>query len=440
MRIFNIELTKEQTWFIVAVLVIVVFLALVLLGVIPGLRGKGAGTATLEFWGIYDDSATWQSFFNAFNKEHRGITLKYTQMNPATYEKDLIDALAAGRGPDILMFHNTWLPKHGNKIYPLPAELMTTRQFQETFPDVSFTNFVSQDKIYALPVWTDAMVMYYNKDLLNSAGIAAPPTTWNQFVQDVVKLSTKDRFGNLIKLAAALGTSNNINNTSDIASLLMLQIGTKMISDDGSRAAFEEPIRVGATTFNPGETALRFYTDFANPKLPVYTWNASQPNSLDAFIQGKIAIILDYNLVMNEIKKRAPNLRLGISPVPQPKDAQRKVNYANYWAYSVPATSKNPQAAWQFLMYMTRQDIEQAYVDFVQRPASRRDILSSQQNSPDIGPFVDAILSAVSWYQVDSKGIDKIFRDMIDEVVLGGAKPSEAVTRAADKVSILMAK
>lgn len=437
MKIFNIELTKEQTWLIAAILGIIAFLGV---AIFFFRRPTGTGTATLEFWGFYDGASTWQTFFNEFNKEHRSITLKYVQINPATYEKELIDALASGRGPDIVMFHNLWLAKHGNKISPLPAELMTLRQFQETFPDVSFTNFISGDRIYALPIWTDAMVMYYNKDLFNSAGIAAPPATWDQFVQNIVKLSQKDRFGNLTKLAAALGASNNVNNASDIVSLLMLQVGAKMISDDGSRAAFEEPIRVAAKTFSPGAAALRFYTDFANPKLPVYTWNASQPNSLDAFIQGKIAVIFDYNLAANEIKKRAPNLRLGVAPVPQPKDAQRKVNYANYWAYSVPATSRNPQAAWQFLMFMTQKNIEQAFVDFLQRPASRRDILILQQSSPELGPFVDAVLSAVNWYQADPKEIDKIFRDMIDEVVLGGAKPEEAVNNAADKISLLMSR
>jgi len=72
--------------------------------------------------------------------------------------------------------------------------------------------------------------------------------------------------------------------------------------------------------------------------------------------------------------------------------------------------------------------------------ASRRDILQLQQNSPDLGVFADAILSAANWYQVDSKEIDKIFRDMIDEVVLGGVKPDDAIGNAADKVSLLMSR
>ncbi len=439
MKIFNTELTREQIRLAAVIIGAILVFGLVVVGFIYGRRVAGP-SGTLEFWGLYDDSATWQSFLNAFNKEHRGVTIRYTQMNPATYEKDLLDALAAGRGPDIMMFHSSWLPKHGNKISPLPELMMTTRQFQDTFPDVAFTNFVSQNRIYALPLWTDALVMYYNKDLFNAVGIATPPVNWDEFVQDVVKLSTKDRFGNLSKAAAALGTSNNVNNASDLLSLIMLQVGAKMISDDGGRAAFDQTITVGTAKFNPGETALRFYTDFSNPKLPVYTWNANQPNSLEAFIQGKVAVAFDYNSALSQIKKRSPNLRLGVAPVPQPKNAQKVVNYSNYWAYSVPATSGNSEAAWQFLTYMTQKDIEQAYVDYLEKVASRRDILQVQQNSPDLGVFADAILSAASWYQIDPKEIDKIFRDMIDEVVLGGQKPGDAVNNAADKVSLLMSQ
>ena len=439
MKIFNLELTREQTRLIVIIIGVILVFGLVVVGFIYSRRTTGP-SGILEFWGLYDDSATWQPFISAFNKEHRGVTIRYTQMNPETYERDLLDALAAGRGPDIMMFHSSWLPKHGNKISPLPESMMTMRQFQETFPDVAFTNFVSQNRIFALPLWTDALAMYYNKDLFNIAGIATPPANWDEFVQNVVKLSTKDRFGNLTKVAAALGTSSNVNNASDLLSLIMLQVGARMISDDGDRAAFDQTIAVETAKFNPGATALRFYTDFSNPKLPVYTWNASQPNSLEAFIQGKVAVVFDYNSAQSQIKRRSPNLRLGIAPVPQPKNAEKVVNYSNFWAYSVPTASQNSEVAWQFLVYMTQKDIERAYVDYVERVASRRDILQIQQNSPNLGVFADAILSAANWYQVDSKEIDKIFRDMIDEVVLGGVKPDDAIGNAADKVSLLMSR
>ena len=73
--------------------------------------------------------------------------------------------------------------------------------------------------------------MFYNKDLFNTAGIATPPKTWDEFISVIRKLSAKDKFGNLTKSGAAIGAADNVNNAADILSLLMMQTGAKMISE-----------------------------------------------------------------------------------------------------------------------------------------------------------------------------------------------------------------
>ncbi|MDO8676209.1 MAG: extracellular solute-binding protein [Candidatus Azambacteria bacterium] len=439
MIIFGREISRGQLTIFGAVFIIVVLL---ILGFIFGSKPPAQQRTTLEFWGLYDDGySVWQSFFDAYRKDgNSNIFINYTKMNPDTYEQDLIEALASGKAPDIIMFHSSWLAKHGNKISPLPDNLMTLKQFQETFPDVAVTNFVAKSQIYALPVWTDVLTMFYNKDLFNTAGIATPPKTWNEFIKIIQKLSVKDKLGNLTKSGAALGTADNVNHATDILSLLMLQIGAKMISDNGEEATFDQGITVNDNLFLPGESALRFYTDFANPKSSGYAWNDRMPNSLEAFITGKTAIIFDYAVNVPEIKKRAPNLRLGMATTPQPAGASRDVNYVSYWGYSVPLASKNPLAVWQFLLYLTRKDINQAFSNATLRPASRRDVISEEQTSTDLGVFAEEVLSATNWYQVDPAAIEKIFKDMINAVVLESGKPADAIRDAASKVTFLMRK
>lgn len=442
MQIFNRQISNGALIMVGAVVVIILLLASVFLGILPGSRPTKAPRATLEFWGLFDDLTIWQPIFDAYRKNNDNVYFNYVQMNPDTYEQDLVEALAAGKTPDIIMFRSSWLAKHGNKISPLPEKIMTSRNFQETFPDVATVDFVRQpaNKIYALPVWTDVLAMFYNKDLFNTAGIATPPKTWDDFIKAVQKLSKKDKFGNLTKSGAAIGTANNINNAADILSLLMLQVGAKMISDDGTEAVFDRSITVGNSTYKPGESALRFYTDFANSKSNAYTWNDKLSNSFDAFTSGQTAIIFDYAVNIRRIKQKAPNLRLGIAPVPQLVDATKTVNYADFWGYSVPLASKNPEAAWNFLVFLTSKDINQYFSKAVLRPASRRDVLSEEQTSPDLGVFADSILSATNWYRVDPPAIDNIFKEMINSVVLGNAEPADAVNDAAAKITSLMRK
>ena len=442
MQIFNRQISNGMLIMVGAIVVIVLLLVSVFFGILPGSRLTKSPQVTLEFWGLFDDRTVWQPIFDAYRKNNNTVYFNYVQMNPDTYEQDLIEALAAGKTPDIIMFRSSWLPKHGNKISPLPETAMTLRNFQETFPDVAVVDFVRQPagKIYALPVWTDVLTMFYNKDLFNTAGIATPPKTWDDFIKTVQKLSGKDKFGNLTKSGAAIGAANNVNNAADILSLLMLQVGAKMISDDGTVAAFNRPITAGNSTYKPGESALRFYTDFANPKSNAYTWNDKMPNSFDAFTSGQTAIIFDYAVNMPRIKQKAPNLRLGVASVPQLTEATKVVNYADFWGYSVPLASKNPEAAWNFLVFLTGKDMNQYFSKAVLRPASRRDVLSEERTLSDLGVFADSILSATNWYRVDPPAIDSIFRDMINSVVLGNTKLADAIDDAAAKVTLLMRK
>lgn len=440
MMIGTFQLTRGMLIMIGAIIIIVLLLASVFLGILPGSRSAKPQPATLEFWGLYDDLSMWQPIFTAFKKNNDNVDFKYTQMNPVSYEKDLLEALASGKAPDIVMFHSSWLPKHGNKIAPMPETIMTVRQFQETFPDIATIDFISKNKIYALPVWTDVLVMVYNKDLFNTAGVASPPKDWDEFTKVVVKLSNKDKSGNVIKSGAAIGTAGNINNSADILSLLMLQSGSKMVSDNGAEAVFDRSITVGGSTYNPGESALRFYTDFSSPKSSSYSWNDKLPNSFDAFTSGQTAIIFDYIVNIKKIKQKSLNLVFATAPIPQLKGAAKAVNYSDFWGYSVPMVSKNSETAWKFLAFLTTYDINKYFSGNVSRPASRRDVLSEQQLSPDLGVFAETILSATNWYRVDPTAIDNIFKDMINAVVLGGAKPSQAVYDAAAKVTFLMRK
>lgn len=422
-----------------AMIIIMLLLGSVFLGILPGVRPQQT-TAKLEFWGLFDDQSIWQPIFEAYKKENPAVSFNYTKMNPDTYESNLVEALASGRNPDIIMFHSSWLVKHGNKISPLPQTFMTLKQFQEIFPDVAIMDFVTKNRIYALPIWTDALTMFYNKDLFNTANVATPPKTWDEFIKAIQKLSSKDKSGSLVKSGAALGAADNVDHAADILGLLMMQSGAKMISDDGTEAVFDREVNISGSTFLPGESALRFYTDFSNPKTGAYSWNNSQPNSLEAFTSGKTAIIFEYALNLPKIKEKNPNLRLGVAAMPQLSDAIKTVNYADFWGYSVPLASKNSEAAWKFLVYLTDKNINKYFSTLVNRPAARRDVLAEEIDMPNLGVFAGEILSSANWYRVDPEKIEKIFKDMINAVVLDNIKPAEAIRDAADKVTFLMKK
>jgi len=394
--------------------------------------------AALEVWGVYDELSVFADLIRAYEKQNKCVSVKYVKKDFNNYEEELINAFSNDKEPDIWLIHNTWLPKHKDKIKEFPETLMLFNSFQETFVDVAENDLTEDNKIYALPLYVDTLALYYNKDYFNSAGISFPPDTWEQVVDDVEKLIRRNQSGAIERAGIALGTTENINRSTDILALLMLQDGTKMISDDKKFATFNRSIVLKQTSYYPGQEALRFYTEFANPSRRTYTWNRQMPYSIDAFVEGKTAMMINYSYHIATIKSKNPYLNFAVSSMPQLEERQFDINYANYWAFTVSKKTKNSEAAWKFLIYLTNKENSQKYLEKTKRPVARRDLVDWQKNDLELGVFAKQSLTARSWYQIDSSKIETIFAKAIDSVVLGTSGINSAVDTANAQVNLLM--
>lgn len=415
----------------------------VFLTVILVLRSIGGGqvqSATLEFWGVFDDRSAFDKVITNFQASNPGIKVLYKQFSYEDYERSLINALAAGTGPDIFMVHNTWLPKHGDKLKALPATipgqkqpLLTIQDYKKVFVDVAFQDFVFNNQIYGLPLYVDTLALFYNKDILNSVGITRPPQDWDEFNSDVETITRLNGSGQITQSAAAIGTARNINRSTDLLSALMIQTGVRMTNTDNKSATF-----AGLVSNTPvGESALKYYTDFANPSVRTYTWNDSQHYSVDAFIEGKTAMMFNYSHETGVLKDKASRLNFGVAPMPQISSTDVK-NYANYWGVGVSVGSKASNEAWKFAAYLASKEGAQSYLSATLRPSARRDLIELQRDDYDLGVFAVQALSARSWYQIDNSAIETIFADMIDDVNFGRSSVKDSLSNAESRVNVLM--
>jgi multiple sugar transport system substrate-binding protein len=431
--------SKKLTYIIGGAIAFLVLLSFVFI-LRNSFSSGGQASASITVWGVFDDPLAFNDAITAFEKANKTIKVSYKVYKPQDYEKAVLDALAAGQGPDVWMMHDTWLPKDINKIQPMPATLagsstplMTVRQFQSIFVDVAATDLINGGKIYGLPLYVDTLALYYNKDMFATAGIALPPKDWTEFQNDVIKLTTYDASHNITRSGAAMGTARNINRSTDILMMLMLQSGVQMTDPDHVQATFAQSVNGQ----NVGERALQVYTDFANTGKQVYCWNDAMHYSVDAFNAGETAMMINYAHQIPVIRAAAPRLNWAIAPVPQnnPVDAR---TYADYWAFVVSKDTKYSDAAWQFALYMTAGDGTIPYLNAALRPSARRDLIEQQKSDPDLGVFAEQALSARSWFQVDNTAIETIFADMIDAVNLNGSSYQDAIRAAEAKVSVLM--
>lgn len=426
---------------IVAVVLIIVFFAYRNLQ--PQITNPNVN---LTMWG-FDPPSIFGNFIGSYHNSHQNVSINYEQVDEQNYEDKLLNALAAGQGPDIFLLHNRSLPKEIEKLSPVSPAQFNLNNLRDFFPEVAEEDFASVSgttkEIYALPLSIDTLAMIYNKDLLDKAGIASPPKTWQEFQNIVPALRSLSQSGQIVQAAAIGGSGKTIGNVADILSLLMLQNGSRMVSEDLGRAVF------ASEAGNPGPGAFNFYLQFANPASPYYTWNDNQPSALESFIAGNTAIIFDYHSALEKIKSKSPFLNFGVAQVPQvesptpaslPAQAGASARgYANYWGFAVSKQAKYPAEAWDFVIYLATDETRAAtYLRATNQPPALRSLIGQYLSDPEFGVFTRSALIARSWRQADEKAIDGIFSRAVSGVLNGEFDSSKALRQAQDQITQLM--
>ncbi|MFA6304621.1 MAG: extracellular solute-binding protein [Patescibacteria group bacterium] len=394
-------------------------------------------TTELSYWGVWDEPSFVQPLINDFQALHPNVKIKYSRFRFSEYKQKLLEAWAADRGPDIYSIPASWLKEYQNFITPQPAEIklafeqitktlgkeekttvvksvpiFKTTDIKNKFVDQVASDVIINNKIYGLPYSLDSLALFYNRDLLDKAGIATPPVTWDDVASAASKISKIDLNNNPVEAGISLGTAENINNAGDILSLLMLQSGATM-TDKNGQVVFDKSLADDKNYF-PGLAALSFYTDFADPLKQVYSWNDKQPNSLDAFISGKLGMTLGYSYQLREAKGRGPKLNIGVTGAPQIKNSANDINYTNYWVETVSHKAKNSEIAWGFLNFAASENEVVKYLKVAKKPAALRSLISAQIQDPAISVFASQTLTAQNWYQGrDQLKMENAFKDLI---------------------------
>ncbi len=445
---------------------------------IGGLGCKGASKeeqaatrpVTLEYWTVFDDFDAMQSLITKYKADRPYLTINLRQLRAEELYPRLVEALAEDRGPDIISIRNRWINGLKTKLAPMPPVVndttvriekgaISTQTIIQTTAKVLPTSSqlaneyvqtvkadVEQDgKVYGLPLSLDLLALYYNKDILDRAGIPEPPKTWEEFQAAVKKLTKYDKktstFTKILQAGAALGTGNNIPGSDDLLYILFKQSGMNFISKEGRVVLNLLPPGAERGVDTPAMSVVNFFTDFANSNRDTYSWNESMDNALDAFANGSLAFFFGYSYHYPLIKARAPQLNIGILPMLQ-LNPENPINAANYWAQAVVGKSKHPNEAWALVNYLTHSTATKEYLDSTGRPTALRAYISAQLEKPELAPFASQVLIADNWYRGKNyEAAAKAINDLLHEWLLPPPDPDkilefrqDILNRAAAKV------
>ena len=426
----NFQIVMVVVFMAAAVFGIMVFSGMIKIG-----NDKKTSNVTVTLWGT-EKSQTISKDLNNFNKTNPNFTVVYVQKFQDTFDQDLLEALAAGKGPDMFFLSNDLAYKYSNKIYKIPYASYPLATFKNTFARAGEV-FLTGNGILSFPRAIDPLVMYYNRSILDANNIVYPPTTWDEFESLVPVLTKKDDSSKITKSTVAMGQFSNVLHAKDIMSTLFMQLGNPIVSEKQGR--FSSALNQSTREKNLGDT-LKFYTDFTNPLSSVYSWNKSLPNSRDAFSSEDLEFYFGFASELASLVSKNPNQNFLAAPMPQIKNSNVKSTYARVTGIAISSFSKNFSTAFTAASLLTSSDFASKYAKDTGKIPARRDLLAIKQTDAYLPIFYASALFGSSWLDPSAVDTDNIFRNMIDGVLSNNMTTDEAIKDSDNKLNLLLNK
>ena len=429
---FQLILTGVFAFFIIAGIFVFAFA-----------RPGGGPKVPISVWGPIPQATVSRLLMNLPLGKSKEVSVNYTYVKETDFDTKFIEALASGKGPDVVLVSQENFLKHRDKLIQVPYSSYSERTFKDTFAE-NGELFLDEGGIYAFPLTIDPLVMYWNRDIFTSSGIANPPAFWDEFYELSKKLTLKDGALNVTRPTISFGEYSNVTNAKGILSALMLQAGTPIVRKNNQ--TFSSYLTLPGQTNDvrneqtPAISAVNFYTEFSNAAKPHYSWNRSLKDSQTVFLAGDLAVYVGHASELPFLKLKNPNLNFDVAPLPQSRNASggRNTTFGRIQGLAVVRATKNSSAAFTVISGLMNKDAALAISEAVSVPPARRDLLSIKQNDAYKSVFYQSALWSKAWLDPDSSKTSRIFQDMIESITGGRERTGEAVSRADNELKNLL--
>lgn len=399
-------------------------------------KATGGASGNVAIWGTFQLGVS-DKVLADFNKKFEKIfSVSYEYHDPTTFDSDIVEALASGKGPDILLLPDNLILRHSDKIELIPYASVPQRTFQDTFIQASEI-YMRDQGLIALPFAIDPMVMYWNRDLFNNASITQPPAYWDEFLTLAPKLTQHDQKTSEIKQSAiSFGEYSNVQNAKDIIAMLFLQVGNRItkMSDGKPIVDLQDTNGQKVSANQDVVSAFRYFMDFSNPLQNIYSWSRALPNSRDQFINGNLAVYFDFASAYKDLQLKNPHLNFAVAPVPQLRGTKVDITYARMHGLAVMKTSKNKQTAFIAVQRLLESEPSGQFAATFSLPPVRRDLLNKRPTDTTLSVFYDSAIRARTWLDPRPEESDKAFRIAVESVSSGRRDITQSIIDLSDQL------
>ncbi|NEA49665.1 sugar ABC transporter substrate-binding protein [Streptomyces sp. SID10815] len=393
--------------------------------------GSNDAPKTLTYWAsnqgtsIEVDKKVLQPELDKFEKQ-TGIKVKFEVVPWSDLLNRILTATTSGQGPDVLNIGNTWSAslQATGALLPWDEKNFGKIGGRDRFVDSALgsTGVTGQDPA-AVPLYSMAYALYYNKKIFADAGIAKPPATWAELVADGEKIQAK---GKNVLGAEGANVSENIHHVFVFAK----QHGADFFTADG-KADFANDGAVAA---------VKQYVDLMAKDKAIPKGNAeyAQNQSVSDFAKGNTAMLLWQSASANLKNQGMSEADYGIAPVPVQSGTPGAGAQANSMVaginMAVFKNTHNLDGATKFVKFMTSDDEQK----ILNKAYSTIPPVKGAQSDPAFDTPANAVLkntlatSAVALPQVAAESqfettVGTAVKDLFADAAAGRTVTTEAV-------------
>jgi multiple sugar transport system substrate-binding protein len=379
-------------------------------------EGKAKGNITV--WALGAEGEKLQAIATDFETANPGAKVKVTVIPFDAAHDKIATSIAGGQTPDVSLVGTTWVSEFaGSKaLDPTPTDLIDKGKFFEG----SWNTTEVAGTSYGVPWYVETRLIYYRKDLADKAGLTAP-TNW-QGLKDFAK-GMQDKAGAKWGINLQPGGQGSWQTYMPFA----WQQGAEL--SDGKKFTFAS---------NPMQEALDYYASFFKDGISP---TQLPPNTMEpAFIKGDIGAFVSGPWHMGILREQGGagfEGKWAVAPMPKEKSGTSFTGGGDLVVFK---KTKNRDAAWKFVDFLTQEAQQQKLYELVGSLPSVKKAWSTGELSTDpflktFGTQLEDAKSApaiATWEQVAAE-----LDDAIERVSLGKEDSATALQTAEDKANAI---
>jgi multiple sugar transport system substrate-binding protein len=337
------------------------FLVAAMLLFLAGCSAKADDREVVRFWGMGREGEVVAELIPEFEKQNPGIRIDLQQIPWSAAHEKLLTAFAGRVTPDIAQLGSSWVAELValKALEPIDGWLAQSQSVnaEDFFPGTWKGNVIG-GRTWGVPWYADTRLLFYRKDLLQRAGFSQVPQDWSGWtaaMQAIEKRAPKDSY------AIFLPT-----NEYDPLIALALQQPEPLLRNGG---------RYGNFRSDSFKKVTDFYLGLYQQGLAPRASNTEISNVYDEFARGRFAFYITGPWNIGEFKSRLPaDLQDDWMTAPLPGPNGPGASTAGGSSLAMFRRSEHKGAAWKFIEYLSRPDVQLRFFELTGDLPPRRSV------------------------------------------------------------------